>query len=918
MTLSTHVRAALALGSIALSIAARADGIPGPAAGNALNPAPVNPSSAGRWMDVEGIGTRIPAARTPSGIPYNIPHDPGGEAEEKAEGWLTSGFVELGALGVWGDEKRQGWLNYKDLRDGAYLNGFAFTAEKPREARFAEAVGGGVGREDQFYRAQFGRYNDWKVTAWFDSVPSVSTTTYRSLWNGLGTDRLTLNTLQPGGTTNAATTQANIQQAVAATPESELAMIRKTAGARAEMKFGDSWTLFAGLSDETRKGSRPFGAVFGGGGGGGNMEIPESIDYDTVNVSAGAQYSDPVNTFNIRASASFFRNKVDTLTFENPIFITLNGSNGLNPSTFTQGRFALAPDNQHYNVRAEYARALPEFFRGNLAATVSLGSMRQDENLLPPTTFALTGGSVAAGGVSLANAWNTPNALSRQSADLKADTSMADLTLSARPASGLDVRGKLRYQEARYSGQYDSCNPLTGQWGRILNDGSGLSIVTANTTAGTNPAGTSANAYNAAACNLDAATALGLVPATGNAPVRTAPNDYRQVIGTLTADYRLGRTSSFNAALERENMRREWRERDETHEDRLKLTFVERGAIDGMIRASYEYARRGGGEYDGTAYDPLLSAAIGPTPTQGAVAMPSWIHTIGQFRSFDLADRTQNTFNGRVDYSLHPGVESAVTLQMKDASFPAEYGRTGHQKADSLTLDLGYQAGSSLVVYGNYAYQRGATEQKGVHPNSCTLGQTYYFYSDGRVLNANTGAAAPATPTGTTLVGSQAVSGGNWRQACGSASAFSPLFPESRAWEVEARDRSDVLGLGIKYDFGRVKLDMSFTRILGRTRIAYEYNAAALGLSATQVALAGDGLSDLTFAQNVLDASAWMPITNRIVMRLVVRHESARVSDWHYDGVAANPMPANNGVYLDAGPQGYRTTAVGLFFHVRI
>ena len=52
--------------------------------------------------------------------------------------------------------------------------------------------------------------------------------------------------------------------------------------------------------------------------------------------------------------------------------------------------------------------------------------------------------------------------------------------------------------------QYLSCNPLTGQWGRILNDGSGTSILTANTTPGANPAGTPATAYDAARCNLAA------------------------------------------------------------------------------------------------------------------------------------------------------------------------------------------------------------------------------------------------------------------------------------------------------------------------------------------------------------------------------------------------------------------------------
>ena len=917
MTLALHVRAALVLGGIALSIAARADGVPGPAPGNALNPAPINPSSAGRWMDVEGIGTRIPAARTPSGVPYNIPHDPGGEAEEKSADWITSGFLEVGALGVWGDDRKQGWLNYKDLRDGPYVNSFAVSGEKPREARFVEVAGGAPGASDQFYRLQGGRYNDWKVSAWYDSIPQVFTTTYRSLWSGLGTDRLTLNGLAPGGTTSANATQANIVQALASVPASELQVVRRTAGARIEKKLSDSWSVSAALADETRKGSRPFGAVFGGGGGGGNAEIAETIDYDTVNLSAGAQYRDAVQSFNVKATASLFNNKTETLTFQNPLFITTNGTTGLDPTTFTAGRFALAPDNQHYNVRAEYARELPQLFRGNLTATLALGSMRQDEDLVPPTTYSLTGGTVTAGGVPLANAWNTPGALSRSSADLKVDTLMTDFTLSTRPADGLDVRGKVRYQQADYSGQYEACNPLTGQWGRILNDGSGLSIVTANATAGANPAGTSANAYNAAACNLAAVMALGLAPVAGNIPIRTAENDYQRLLASLSADYRLGRSSTVNALYERENIKREWRERDETHEDRLKLTYVDRGLLDGTIRASWEHGRRGGGEYDTTAFDPLLSAGLGPTPAGGAVAMPSWIHTIGQFRSFDLADRRQDTLNGRVDYALMEGLEGAFTVQLKDASYPAEYGRTGSQRSDSFTLDLGYQLGSAFVVYGYYTYQRGTMDQKGVQPNSCTLGQTYYFYSDGRVLNAATGAAAPATPTGTTLVGTQAVGAANWRQVCSLAAPLSPLFPESRAWEVGSRDRSNVAGFGAKYDAGRVKLDMTFNRVLGRTQIDYAYNAAALGLTPVQAALAGDGLSDISFAQNVLDASAWMPLGERIVMRLLVRYETGKVRDWHYDGVASNPMPVNNAVYLDSGPQDYRTTAVGLLFHIR-
>ena len=897
---------------------ARADAGLGPAPGNALNPAPVNPSTVGRWMYEEGMGGRFPSSRSPTGLLYDIPLDPGEEPDAKRKGWEGSCFVELGGLYVGGDDRNPGFLTYKDVRSGAYLNLFAISMEKREEARYVEATGGGVGMHDQFYRFRTGRYNDWKVSAFYDETPQMFTNTYRSLWNGLGTANLALNGLAPGGAATAAATQANIQNALAATEATELEVVRRKAGARFDKNLSESWKLFASFSSERREGARPFGAVFGGGGGGGNMELAEPIDYRTHEVLAGVQFNDSVSSFNLRAAASFFRNDTDTLTFQNPLYISLNGSSGLSPRSFTQGRFDLAPGNEHYNLKGEYARALPDLYRGSFTATVALGSMRQDDTLIPPTAYPLTGGTVTAGGASLANVWNTPAALSRQTADARIDTRLADFGLALKPTGRLDVRGKLRYYETDNSTQYVSCNPLTGQWGRLLNDGSGLSIAGAHTMAGVNPPGTSANAFNAVLCDLAAAQALGLVPSAGNIPILSVPNDYRQVNASLAADYRLGRTSSLNAAIEREDFRREFRERNRTWEDRIKLGYVDRALLDGTMRLSYEHSRRGGGEYDPNPYEPFLSASLGPAPAANNAAVQSWLHNIEQFRSFDLADRTQNVLNARINHAFLPALDAAVTLQLKDAQFPAPYGRTGHQKSGSVTLDLTYNPGAAGELYGFLAHQTGSLEQRGIQPNNCVLGYTYYHYSDGQVLSAATGAARPATPPGTTLVATQNVGASNWREVCGTASATSPLFPESRAWDVASRDRNDVIGVGFKYDFGKAKLDGSFTRTLGRTRIGYSYNPAALGLSPAQVALAGDGWSDLTFAQSTFTASVLVPINRTVALRVLARYESGRIRDWHYDGLASNPMPTNNAVYLDSGPQDYRATLLGLFLQVRL
>jgi Putative outer membrane beta-barrel porin, MtrB/PioB len=909
----------LALVPLFFSSAANADPtVGGSTVGNVFNPGGVNPQTAGKWMDDDGMGTRSPSARSPAGPPYLIPLDPGDTDLKKGVGWITQGFVEAGGMTSFGNDKNAGFLNYKDVTSGAYLNSFGFMGDKPDEARFYEATGGAVGMDDQFYRVKFGRYNDWKVTAFYDSVPRVYTSNYRSLWSGVGTTNLTLDTLKPGGAATTAATQTAIQNTLATTPDSDLEVIRKTAGVRVEKKVSDTWSVYASLTDQSRKGAQPFAAVFGGGGGGGNIDVPQSVDYSTYDILAGASYADALSSFNIHASASFFRNNIDTMTFQNPLYVTLNGSSGLAPTSFTTGRYDLAPDNQAYNVKAEYARSIPDFYRSKLTATVAVGTMRQNDNLIPSSEYTLAGGTTNPGGVSLANVWNTPEGLSRQSAEARIDTVLADMGLVMKPAKDLDVRGKIRFYETHNDLDYQSCNPLTGQWGRVLNDGSGTSLAMVNTIMGANPAGTSTNAYNTAGCNLAAVMAMNLAPSVGNVPIASVPYDYKQLTSTLSADYRVGRAQTVTGTLERESYWREYRERDQTWEDKVKVGFIDRGTVDGTIRINYEYDNRNGSDYNSNPYAPFYSMSFGPAPAVNTQNMASWFHSPDPSRSFDLANRTQNILNGRVDYSFSENLDGAMTLQMKDAFYPSELGRTGRQKNDSVNFDLSYQAGPSATFYGYYSYQQGNLEQRGVQPNSCTVGSTYYFFSNGAVASGLMGAAPPSTPAGTTLVGTQNVIAANWNNVCAGIGPTSPLFPDSRGWDVSSKDKNNVFGVGFKYDFGKVRLDTDFTRVLSRTSIGYSYNAAGLGLTALQAGLAGDGMPDLTFAQNVFNANLLVPINKTLLMRLLVRYESGKVRDWHYDSLAVNPMPANNTAYLDAGPTDYRATIVGVLFQMRM
>ena len=120
------------------------------------------------------------------------------EPSKTSGGLLYRATVEFGAIGLTGDKDAAKFREYKDLDSGAYLNNFTVMLEKPKSAFHFDAVGGGVGRDDQYYGVDVGRYNTWRVRGSFSETPHVFTTTYRSLWDGVGSDAAHVERTSPG------------------------------------------------------------------------------------------------------------------------------------------------------------------------------------------------------------------------------------------------------------------------------------------------------------------------------------------------------------------------------------------------------------------------------------------------------------------------------------------------------------------------------------------------------------------------------------------------------------------------------------------------------------------------------------------------------------------------------------------------
>ena len=53
----------------------------------------------------------------------------------------------------------------------------------------------------------------------------------------------------------------------------------------------------------------------------------------------------------------------------------------------------------------------------------------------------------------------------------------------------------------------------------------------------------------------------------------------------MSADYRINRTNSLEGGFERENFDRDYRERDETREDKFRVGYVNRDAATGIAPA---------------------------------------------------------------------------------------------------------------------------------------------------------------------------------------------------------------------------------------------------------------------------------------------------------------------------------------------
>lgn len=656
----------------------------------------------GSGLNPDGLDPTVPAGKsaagsfrpggshTPTGTRYLSPPEYP-EPVLGANGWAYNASLEAGFWGLNGNEANALFRQYRDWNNGLAVNWFSLNAEKDADASYLLLFGGNVGRRDAFYGLETGRYNGFKVKAFINQIPHAlgGGSTY---FQGAGSDYLKL----PSSITPGAGSLSAIDAAALSGEWVDFKVQRNRAGLRGDWLISDAWKAYTSYTYEKRDGMRQMGGSFFFPIGlgptltvGGMSEIIEPIDYQTHDVAAGLQYAQGLTHFNLALTASLFRNANAALTWENPY--NVGALVGTNPNPYAanvqRGQMALSPDSQAYNVKAEYARAIPEWHKAHLSASIALGRMTQDDDLLAPTVNSGIGGN---GTVTWNNAdWNTTAALSRRSAGARIDTTLVNMQFSMAPMDAWTLRAKARYYQTRNHTDYTAYNPITGQYGYLALGGGQGTVVPGES---------------------------GIASPTSEAVhYRSIPFDGTQQNLGVDADYRLNAKTTLAGSYERENYLRHHRERARTWEDKLKFSVITRALSEGSLRASFEYDRRGGSAYD---YDPYGAFYSDSLPGATASAVP---HTLADLRKYDIGDRNQQILNLRYNQPLREDLDVGLTLQQKLIDWGGEFGRVDRQYQTSVNVDLNWTPVDGTTGYAYYSHDRGRVSQASVNDNAANL-----------------------------------------------------------------------------------------------------------------------------------------------------------------------------------------------------
>lgn len=635
--------------------------------------------------DLLGMSLFKKNSRTPTGLLYPGPLQPGSDREWKGP-WRYDGSMEIGYLTHDTDETAAEFHDYRDIDTGLIPSFINLSFQNTATGLQIGLLGGSLGRDDEYLSISGRIAGRFQVKGSFSAVPHEYGRNAKTLFQGAGSTRLTLQPgLRPGDNSLEELAQA-LENAASPT----LRLKREQAGLSMFYNYDSGLRLQAEFKHQERQGARPFGASLlppfeTGASAGGMIETIEPIDYVTDEFSGGLGFTSTRLQWSLNYKGSFFSNQSSELTFESPFTNTPFGN-----FPIPEGRIDLYPDNSYHEVTGSATYQLP--IQSQFYTTASWSSMRQDDALLPPTINA----GATFGGLDL-DFWNSTAALSTPNANARIDNLLVLTGIRLAPAPRVGVNLSLRYQDQDNATAYTALNPLTGEYGYVTEDGASEGSV--------------------------------FRPGVVQAPIhyRSIPFANSTLVGKLETTYRLGIKNNLGIDLERERRDLEHREREWTATDKFKIYLTSRSLPWATLRLAYEYSDRGGSEYQSNPYTAFFTSSLpgyveafpeGPIP-----------HTLAELRKFDLSDRQQDKVTLKSNFLLSATLDLIVTANLARTDYDAGYGLQS-QDTSNYNIEWNYQPSPALNAFAFYSHENSSSKMRsindiGVSGDASAGGATY-------------------------------------------------------------------------------------------------------------------------------------------------------------------------------------------------
>lgn len=374
------------------------------------------------------------------------------------------GVVDVGYRGTNTDGDEARYERYRDLRDGATT---LFSAAKNNDSYRLNLFASNIGYHDQRYTVG---YQNAKATFNFmwDSIPTNFSYLTKTPWTDTGNGVLTLpdsaqQAVQAklavgvpcapgappaacGNPTQAAQAKTNRSIYVDLAKPFDMQMRRDAASTDFSYAMSKTVGLNVGFTSTKKSGTQPWAASFAFN----NVNaVALPLDQRTNDLNAGMEWANAKGMVRVNYEGSFFTNNIQSLTWDNPLFLT-DFNNGLlppsgpfDPSGYSngngpaKGQMALAPSNQFNAVGVTALYKLPSHTTVN--GIVRFIDMSQNESLLPwSTNSSINNPTVLA-------AFPGLRSLPRNTAEASVKGTNALINLNSRPTNMLGFQVRYRY-----------------------------------------------------------------------------------------------------------------------------------------------------------------------------------------------------------------------------------------------------------------------------------------------------------------------------------------------------------------------------------------------------------------------------------------------------------------------------------------